>query len=69
MAKKSPKDAGAAVAEALPIELESIEALAERYRVPGWQMAGLRVRTGWRPGKFVSVDEFQRALRALLASR
>jgi hypothetical protein len=69
MAKKSQKGAEEAVAKVQPFELVAIEDLAQRFGVPSWQMAGLRVRTGWRPGKFVSVEEFQRELRGLLASR
>lgn len=69
MAKKSQKDTGPAVAEARPAAQVSIEELARRFKVPGWQMAGLRVRTGWKPGRSVTADEFQRELRGLLASR
>lgn len=68
MAKKSQKDTGPAVAEAGLAQV-SIEELAQRFGVPGWQMAGLRVRTGWKPGRSVTADEFQRELRGLLASR
>lgn len=46
--------------------LETVEALAERLRLPAWQTAGLRMRMRWAAGKQVTETVFRAALKAWL---
>ena len=56
-------------AQAKPAKLESIEALADRHRVPAWQGAALTRLTGWASGKQVTDKEYKDALAKLKGRR
>lgn len=45
--------------------LESLTALADRYRVPSWQQAALCRFMGWADGKMLTDDEYMTALSSL----
>ena len=46
-------------------ELESVSLLAERHRVPGWQLAALLRFTGWNDDKMIRDEAFRLALAEL----
>ncbi|HJB64993.1 MAG TPA: hypothetical protein H9768_01740 [Candidatus Mailhella merdavium] len=46
-------------------ELESISQLANRHRVPGWQLAALLRFMGWNDDKMIRDGEFRQALEDL----
>ena len=46
-------------------ELESVSLLAERHRVPGWQLAALLRFTGWNDDKMIRDEAFRQALAEL----
>lgn len=48
-------------------ELESLSALASRYRVPSWQQAALCRFMGWAEGKMLTDAEYSAALDKLSA--
>ncbi|MBQ7607493.1 MAG: hypothetical protein IJU76_05935, partial [Desulfovibrionaceae bacterium] len=52
-------------AQAASQALESIAVLADRYRVPTWQLAALLRFMGWTEDKRVRDAEFTEAMRSL----
>ena len=54
-----------AVPEPAVPELESISQLANRHRVPGWQLAALLRFMGWNDDKMIRDGEFRQALEDL----
>lgn len=46
-------------------ELEAVSLLAERHRVPGWQLAALLRFTGWNDDKMIRDEAFRQALTEL----
>lgn len=50
-------------------ELESVSLLAERHRVPGWQLAALLRFTGWNDDKMIRDEAFRQALAELKSRR
>ena len=46
-------------------ELFSLDELAAKFRVPGWQHAALTRYRGWEHGKKVSKDEYAKALESV----
>jgi len=51
----------------MPVEMRTIEELAEKNNVPRWAMAGLKVARGWGAGKVVTEAEFLAALNSWLS--
>ena len=60
----SPEESPAPQEEAKP-ELETVSLLAERHRVPGWQLAALLRFTGWNDDKMIREETFRQALAEL----
>lgn len=58
-----------AMAEPVVPELESVSLLAERHRVPGWQLAALLRFTGWNDDKMIRDEAFRQALAELKSRR
>ena len=58
-----------AMAEPAVPELESVSLLAERHRVPGWQLAALLRFTGWNDDKMIRDEAFRQALVELKSRR
>jgi len=63
MAKKTPEE------EVLETSTATIEALAQKYRVPNAFISGVCVAQGWRPGKQVTHAEFEKALASFKKSK
>lgn len=60
----SPEESPAPQEEAKP-ELETVSLLAERHRVPGWQLAALLRFMGWNDDKMIREETFRQALAEL----
>lgn len=60
----SPEESPAPQEEARP-ELETVSLLAERHRVPGWQLAALLRFMGWNDDKMIREETFRQALAEL----
>jgi hypothetical protein len=48
--------------EAAKEEIYEIAELASQKKLPSWETAGLAAACSWKPGKKVSVKEFEKAL-------
>ncbi len=68
-AKPEPVVPEPAMAEPVVPELESVSLLAERHRVPGWQLAALLRFTGWNDDKMIRDEAFRQALAELKSRR
>lgn len=60
----SPEESPAPQEEARP-ELETVSLLAERHRVPGWQLAALLRFMDWNDDKMIREETFRQALAEL----
>ena len=60
----SPEESPAPREEAKP-ELETVSLLAERHRVPGWQLAALLRFMDWNDDKMIREETFRQALAEL----
>ena len=60
----SPEESPAPQEEAKP-ELETVSLLAERHRVPGWQLAALLRFMDWNDDKRICEETFRQALAEL----
>lgn len=60
----SPEESLAPQEEAKP-ELETVSLLAERHRVPGWQLAALLRFMDWNDDKMIREETFRQALAEL----
>ena len=60
----SPEESPAPQEEAKP-ELETVSLLAERHRVPGWQLAALLRFMDWNDDKMILEETFRQALAEL----
>lgn len=60
----SPEESLAPQEEARP-ELETVSLLAERHRVPGWQLAALLRFMDWNDDKMIREETFRQALAEL----
>lgn len=68
-AKPEPVVPEPVVPEPAVPELESVSLLAERHRVPGWQLAALLRFTGWNDDKMIRDEAFRQALAELKSRR
>lgn len=64
-ASTDTSDARGTVTQDEDMELESLNVLADRHRVPTWQQAALGRLMGWEAGKMVSNADYVSALDKL----
>ncbi|HWP52233.1 MAG TPA: hypothetical protein VN626_11105 [Clostridia bacterium] len=52
-----------------PDELLSIEALQQKHKTPAAVMAGVKIQTGWRAGKYVTDTDYLAAINRFLTGK